>query len=219
MGTLLRAVMVGFGLSIAMGAATAAGDLSALEAGQYSVEVRGSVEATAHGLTADDKDAAISNQEMRDRAAQERLLFTGDTFYKPESGESGPFEISMTLGPDYTSIEGADAPGVVVSLHFAEGLEPGTYPVSDGLLDVGPNRAPVAVLVAAASKDRKQTFAYGWKVIGEVTIEQLDREQATGTFEFAANAMNRKGQVTDDRIQVRGAFKQVPFTPEASLAE
>lgn len=211
--------MAAVGLSLIATTASAADDLAALEPGQYSLEVRGTVEATAHGLTADEEDATISNQQVRDRAAQERLLFTGDTFYKPESGESGPFEVSMTLGPDYTAIEGADAPGVVVSLHFAEGLEPGTYPVSDGLLDVGPNRAPVAVLVAAASKDRKQRFAYGWKVVGEVTIEQLDHDGATGVFEFAANGMNRKGQVTDDRIHVRGAFKQVPFTPEASLPD
>ena len=215
----LRAVLLGLGLSIGCGSAAAAVDLAGLAAGQYSLEVEGTVEASAHGLTADEEDATISNQQVRDRAVQERLLFTGDTFYKPESGESGPFEVSMTLGPEYTSIEGADAPGVVVSLHFAEGLEPGTYPVSDGLLDVGPNSAPVAVLVAAASKDREQRFAYGWKVVGEVTIEQLDREGATGVFEFAANGMNRKGQVTDDRIHVRGAFKQVPFTPEASLPE
>lgn len=219
MGMSLRAALISFGLSVTVIPATAADDLAALEPGQYSLEVRGSVEATAHGLTADEEDAAISNQQIRDRAAQERLLFTGDTFYKPESGESGPFEVSMSLGPDYTSIEGADAPGVVVSLHFSEGLEPGTYPVSDGLLDVGPNRAPVAVLVAAASKDRKQRFAYGWEVVGEVTIKQLDREGATGVFEFAANGMNRKGQVTDDRIHVRGAFKQVPFTPEDALPE
>jgi hypothetical protein len=191
--------------------------LEGLEAGQYSVSVSGRVGAEATALPADNGDAGISDAELRAREAPERARYTGDTFYKPDSGASGPFEVSLSLGPDYVTMEGADHPALSVALHFAEGIEPGTYEVSDGFLDVGPNSVPVSVYVSAASADREQTFVFSWKVDGTVTLEQVDREAATGHFRFTANGMNRNGQVTDERVTVKGALRAIPFVPEVDL--
>ncbi len=192
--------------------------LQDLDPGQYSVLVRGPIAAEGARLPADNGDAAVSDRQLRAGGVAERARYTGDTFHKPESTASGPFELSLVLGPEFVSIDGADRPTLSVGLHFSEGIEPGTYEVNDGFLDVGPNAVPVAVFVSAASADREQTFVFSWEVNGSVTLEQVDREAATGRFRFAANRMNREGQVTDERVTAAGAFRAVPFVPEAELA-
>lgn len=191
--------------------------LDGLEPARYSLAVSGTVAAEAFALAADDGDAGVTDGQLRAREVPERALYTEDTFYKPESGPKGPFELTLAVGPQYVTMEGVDRPGLVVRLHFGEGIEPGTYEVTDGFIDVGPNAAPVAVLVSAASADRSTGYAFGWKVDGTLTLEQIDREAATGRFRFRANNMDREGRVTDERVTVAGAFRQIPFVPEAEL--
>lgn len=215
----MGALALGLVAGLAHAAVHAADDagLSSLEAGEYSIVVTGTIGAKAVALSATDGDAAVSDDQLRAREVSERARFTGDTFYKPESGADGPFELTMAVGPEYVTIDGLEQPALSLRLHFGEGIAPGTYDVTEGFLDAGPNGAPVSVLVGATSADRKTTFAFGWKVNGTLTLEQIDRQGATGHFRFRANRMNREGQVTDETVTAEGAFRRIPYVPEAEL--
>lgn len=191
--------------------------LDGLGPAQYSVVVSGAVSAEAFALPADDGDTDVSDERLRAGEVPERALYTGDTFYKPASGADGPFELTFYLGPRYVTVDGMEQPSLSVRLHFGEGIAPGTYDVTEGFLDVGPNAAPVAVLVSAVSADRKTGHAFSWKVDGTLTLEQINREAATGHFRFRANKMNREGRVTDQRLTAEGAFRGIPFLPEDEL--
>lgn len=191
--------------------------LDGLGPAEYSVAVSGAVSAEGSALPADDGDTGITDEQLRAREVSERALYTGDTFYKPASGADGPFELTFSLGPDYVTVDGMEQPSLSVRLHFAEGIAADSYDISDGFLDVGPNAAPVAVLVSATSADGKSGHAFGWKVDGTLTLEQIDREAATGHFRFGANKMDREGRVTDDRVTAEGAFRDIPFVPEDEL--
>jgi hypothetical protein len=208
-----------FTLASGLGHTQETDDLESLKPQQYSVEVSGRVATRGVGLDAGNGDADVSVDQVKRGEVSERLLFTYDTYYKPENRTGGPYEITMILGPDYSEIEGVDKSDVIISLHFSEDIEPGTYEVTEGFIDVGPNSAPVSVMVAAASADRKQRFMFSWKVEGIMELETINRQEATGRFEFSAYGMNRKGQITDETISAKGAFRSVPYTPEESLPE
>ncbi|XGA79847.1 hypothetical protein OR573_15430 [Halomonas sp. CH40] len=194
-------------------------DLDSLKPQHYSAGVTGAVTAKAVGLDAANGDAQVSDDQVKSGEMSERLIYTYDTYYKPDSETDGPYEITMSLGSDYATIEGEENSQVVIGLHFSDAIKPGTYEVTDGLLDVGPNSVPVSVLVAASSQERRQPLVFSWKVEGTVALETISREQATGRFEFSAYGMNRKGQITDDTIAAKGAFKSVPYTPQDSLPD
>lgn len=192
--------------------AWSSGGLTGLQEGEYQVTVEGKLNAAAEGLDATDGDASVSKDAITSGDVDERLLFRDDSYYKPESSASGPFEVEILLGEPHveTGKEGAEL--VIVGIHFNDSVEPGTYPIEDGFLDVGPNAAPVSILIAGTSKDRKQRHVFSWDVSGEAEIVKLDRGGATGTFAFTAHGMNRKGQVTDETVKAKVVFKSVPYT-------
>ena len=191
--------------------------LDGLAPAEYSLSVTGTVSAEALGLPGDNGDGGVTDEQLRARDVPERALYTEDTFYKPASGPKGPFELTLAVGPAYVTMDGVAEPGLSIRVHFGEGIEPGTYEITDGFLDAGPNGAPVSVLVSAASADRGTGYAFGWEVDGMLTLEQIDREAATGHFRFRASNMNREGRVTDEHVTAEGAFRQLPFLPEAAL--
>lgn len=192
-------------------------DMDSLQPQHYSAKVTGAVTAKAVGLNAANGDAQVSDDQIKGGEVSERLIYTYDTYYKPNNEAGGPYEITMSLGSDYASVEGEENSQVIIGLHFNDAIEPGTYEVTDGFLDVGPNSVPVSVLVAASSQERKQPLVFSWEVEGTVELETIDREQATGRFDFSAYGMNRKGQITDETITAKGAFKSVPYTPRDFL--
>ena len=217
----VNGVVVGAVLALVtcLGHAQEVDDLGSLEPQHYSVEVSGTVSARAMGLDAANGDAGVSGDQVKAGEVSERLIYSYDTYYKPDNETGGPYELTMILGSDYASIKGGENSQILVGLHFDESIEPGTYVVTDGFIDVGPNSAPVSVLVVASSEGRKRPLAFSWKVEGTVQLKAINREQATGRFEFSAYGMNRKGQITEDTIAAKGAFKSVPYTPEESLPE
>lgn len=201
-----------FALSFSPVVAQPSGILSDLAAGEYRVRVEGKVNASADSLVATEADSDVTEKAIRADEASERLLFRDDSFHSPKSTDSGPFEVEILLSGEHvgTGEEGAEL--VIVGIHFSDSVTPGAYPIDEGFLDVGPNAAPVSVMLAGVAKDQSQQHVFSWDVSGEAEIQKLGRDGATGVFQFSAHSMNEQGQVTEETVTANVAFKDVPYT-------
>lgn len=196
-------------------------ELEGLQPGQYTLEVstsptdgegEGPVSAQAEALPADEADARISEADVNAGNFEEQALYTYDDWAPGADNTQGPWVLKMLLGPQYTNLAEADSGAVMLEFHIMNNVRPGEHPVEAGFLDVGPNSQPVAVMLAAASRDRSQTYVYSWEPQGTLELLTWDRRKATGRFAFTAQ--DQEGEVV---ARVRGAFRDIPYTPGPAL--
>lgn len=193
-------------------AADPAALLADLDPGHYSLVVQGAVSAEGINLPADDGDIAVDDDAMLAGEAEEKLVYTADSWASGADNQSGPYELTILLGDAYTEIPGADTGGVIVGLHMTQALEPGSYALDEAFIDVGPGAVPLAVLAAAGAADNSVSLMFSRDLQGTLVLESVDRTAATGHFTLRATEFEGEQVIT-----ASGAFNRVPYTPAATI--
>jgi hypothetical protein len=186
--------------------------LADLAPGHYSLVVRGAVSAEGINLPADDGDIAVDDDAMMAGEADEKLVYTADSWASGADNRSGPYELTILLGDDYTEIPGAETGGVMVGLHMTRAVEPGSYDLNEAFIDVGPGAVPLAVLAAAGAADNSVSLMFSRDLQGTLVLESVDRAAATGHFTLRATEFEGEEVIT-----ASGAFNRVPYTPAATV--